>query len=84
MSSETTVDKLDACCLTEYRPLPGTPQGQIIQIGGINTYHVTGKNETSKEKTIVLLTDVFGIVCFIITFSIKYLNRFNKKSTYYC
>jgi hypothetical protein len=61
MASGTIVDKLDACCLTEYRPLPGTPQGQIINIAGINTYYIAGKDETSKGKTIVLLTDVFGM-----------------------
>ncbi|CAF1436847.1 unnamed protein product [Didymodactylos carnosus] len=61
MASGTTEGKLDACCLTEYRPLPGTPSGQIIKIAGIDTYHVLGKDETSKGKAIVLLTDVFGL-----------------------
>ncbi|CAF1462131.1 unnamed protein product, partial [Rotaria sordida] len=61
MASGTTDRKLDACCLTEYRPLPGTPSGQIIKIAGIDTYHILGKNETSKGKAIVLLTDIFGL-----------------------
>jgi len=60
MASGTTDEKLDACCLTEYNPLPGTPKGQLIKVAGINTYHIAGKDETSKGKTIVLLTDVFG------------------------
>lgn len=60
MASAEPNGKLDACCLTEYRPLPGTPSGKIIKIAEINSYHVSGKDETSKQKTIVLLTDVFG------------------------
>lgn len=60
-SSENTDPKLDACCLTEYRPLPGTPQGQLVKIAGINTYHIAGKDEASKGKAIVILTDIFGI-----------------------
>lgn len=60
MASSTTEGTLDACCLTEYRPLPGTPAGKIIQIGGINCYHIQGKDETSKGKVIVILTDIFG------------------------
>ncbi len=62
MASGIENDKLDACCLTEYRPLPGTPQGQIIKVAGINTYYIAGKDETSKGKAIVILTDVFGMV----------------------
>ncbi len=60
MASTTTEGTLDACCLTEYRPLPGTPSGQIIKIAGIDCYHAEGKDEASKGKTIVLLTDIFG------------------------
>jgi dienelactone hydrolase len=60
MASGTSNDKLDACCLTEYRPLPGTPSGQIIKIAGIDTYYISGKDETSKGKVIVLLSDIFG------------------------
>lgn len=60
MASATTDGKLDACCLTEYRPLPGTPSGRIINIAGIDTYHILGQDETSKGKVIVLLTDIFG------------------------
>jgi len=60
MASGTTETKLDVCCLTEYRPLPGTPNGEIIKIAGVDTYQIFGKDETSKGKVIVLLTDVFG------------------------
>lgn len=60
MASGTTEDKLDACCLTEYRPLPGTPSGQIIKIADLDTYYIVGKDQTSKGKIIVLLTDIFG------------------------
>jgi hypothetical protein len=86
MASGTTVDKLDACCLTEYCPLPGSPQGQIINIAGINTYYIAGKDETSKGKAIVILTDIFGM--FLLSVNtllsyIKYYNRSNKKSTYH-
>lgn len=87
MASGTTDQKLDACCLTEYRPLPGTPEGQIIKIAGINTYHVAGKDQTSKEKTIVLLTDVFGMFFLsisILLLYIEHLNRSDKKSAYHC
>jgi hypothetical protein len=77
--------KLDACCLTEYRPLPGTPQGQIVKIGEINTYHIQGKDQTSKEKAIVLLTDVFGILFSLINKLLYCIsNRSDKKSSYYC
>ncbi|UJR07366.1 hypothetical protein I4U23_011652 [Adineta vaga] len=62
MATETTEGKLDACCLTEYRPLPGTPRGQIIKIVDVDTYFVSGKDQTSKGKVIVLLTDIFGLV----------------------
>ncbi|CAF0827424.1 unnamed protein product [Rotaria sordida] len=61
MATETTDDKLDACCLTEYRPLPGIPGGQMIKIADIDTYYISGKDQTSKGKTIVLLTDIFGL-----------------------
>ena len=61
MAAATNDGKLDACCLTEYRPLPGTPSGQIIKIAGINCYHIVGRDEASKGKTIVLFTDVFGM-----------------------
>jgi len=61
MASGTTEGKLDACCLTEFRPLPGTPGGQIIKIAGIDTYQILGKDDASKGKAIVLLTDVFGL-----------------------
>jgi len=87
MASEITDQKLDACCLTEYRPLPGTPEGQIIKIAGLNTYYVAGKDETSKGKTIVLLTDVFGMFFSSISISLLYiehLNRPDKKSAYHC
>ena len=60
MASATADGTLGVCCLTEYRPLPGTPSGQIIKIAGSNCYHVSGRDETSKGKTIVLLTDIFG------------------------
>ncbi len=60
MASETTEGKLHDCCLTEYRPLPGTPGGQLIKIADIDTYHISGKDNASKGKVIVLLTDVFG------------------------
>jgi hypothetical protein len=60
MASATADGTLDVCCLTEYRALPGTPRGKIIKIAEINSYHVSGSDETSKGKTIVLLTDVFG------------------------
>jgi hypothetical protein len=60
MASGTNEGKLDACCLKEYRPLPGTPSGQIIKIADIDTYHIEGKDKASKGKAIVLLTDVFG------------------------
>jgi hypothetical protein len=62
MASGITNDKLDACCLTEYYPLPGNPQGELINIDGINCYHIKGKDQTSKEKSIVILTDVFGML----------------------
>ena len=60
MAAATNDGQLDACCLTEYRPLPGTPSGKIIKIAGINTYHIVGKTGTSNGKAIVLFTDVFG------------------------
>ena len=60
MATQTNEQKLDACCLTEYRPLPGTPRGQIIKIAGIDTYHTVGNDQASKGKAIVILTDVFG------------------------
>ena len=60
MASETTDGKLHACCLTEYRPLPGTPGGQIIKIADIDTYHISGNDKASKGKAVVLFTDVFG------------------------
>ena len=60
MASQTTNDKLDQCCLTEYQPLSGTPKGKLIDIGGINTYYIQGNDQDSKEKAIVILTDVFG------------------------
>jgi hypothetical protein len=87
MASGTTEQKLDVCCLTEYRPLPGTPKGQIITIAGISTYHIAGNDETSKGKTIVLLTDVFGMFLSSLTISLPYIehfNRFDKKPTYHC
>ena len=62
MASGTTEDKLDACCLTEYRPLPGTPRGCIIKIADLNTYFIEGSDQTSRGKVIVLLTDIFGLV----------------------
>lgn len=60
MASGTTDEKLDQCCLTEYQALPGNPRGELIQIAGMNTYHVQGKDTNSKDKAIVILTDVFG------------------------
>ncbi len=80
MASGTTVDKLDACCLTEYRPLPGTPQGQIINIAGINTYYIAGKDQTSKGKTIVLLTDVFGMFLSSIKTLLLYIEYCNRSN----
>ncbi|CAF3868029.1 unnamed protein product [Rotaria sordida] len=61
MASEVTDEKLDECCLTEYHPLPGTPRGQIIKIADITTYYVSGTDNASKNKAIVLLTDIFGL-----------------------
>jgi hypothetical protein len=87
MASGVTDDKLSACCLTEYRPLPGTPEGQIINIAGLNTYYIAGKDEKSKGKAIVLLTDVFGMFLSSVGrlfLYIEHLNRFNKKSAHYC
>jgi hypothetical protein len=78
MASGTTVDKLDACCLTEYCPLPGSPQGQIINIAGINTYYIAGKDQTSKGKTIVLLTDVFGMFLSSIKTLLLYIEYCNR------
>ena len=60
MATSTTEEKLNACCLTEYRPLPGTPNGQIIQVAALDTYYIAGKTDNAKNKVIVLLTDVFG------------------------
>lgn len=60
MATSNTEGTLDECCLKEYRPLPGTPSGQIIKINEINCYYIAGKDETLKGKAIVLLTDVFG------------------------
>ena len=40
--------------------LPGTPTGQIIKIADLDTYYIAGKDQTSKGKVIVLLTDIFG------------------------
>ncbi|CAF1328329.1 unnamed protein product [Adineta ricciae] len=62
MANGTTEDKLSACCLTEYRPLPGTPRGRIIKFAGVDTYFIEGNDQKSKGKVIVLLTDVFGLV----------------------
>jgi hypothetical protein len=87
MASGTTDGKLDACCLKEYRPLPGTPRGQLIKIAGIDSYYVSGTDETSKGKVIVLLTDVFGKAFSSISKSllhIEYLNRSNKESAHDC
>ncbi|CAF2136641.1 unnamed protein product [Rotaria magnacalcarata] len=61
MASGTTNDKLSVCCLMEYRPLPGSPRGQIIKIAGIDTYQSMGKDEALKAKAIVILTDIFGL-----------------------
>ena len=60
MAMETAEAKLDACCLTEYRPLPGTPGGQMVKIADLDTYYIEGKDQASKGKVIVLLTDIFG------------------------
>ena len=60
MATGTTEEKLGACCLTEYRPLPGTPTGQIIKVADLDTYYIAGKDDKSKGKAIVLLTDIFG------------------------
>lgn len=60
MATSTTEGKLDACCLTEYRPLPGAPNGQIIKVADLDTYYIAGKDGKSKGKVIVLLTDIFG------------------------
>ncbi|UJR34426.1 hypothetical protein I4U23_021833 [Adineta vaga] len=62
MPNGTTEDRLDACCVTEYRPLPGTPRGQIIKIADVDTYFIEGNDQKSKGKIIVILTDVFGLV----------------------
>ncbi|CAF3097145.1 unnamed protein product [Rotaria sp. Silwood2] len=61
MASEVINEKLDACCLTEYHPLPGTPRGRIIKVAEITTYHVMGTDDASKNKAIILLTDIFGL-----------------------
>lgn len=58
--SEQTTDKLDACCLTEYRPLAGVPKGSFVKIGNIDTYQCLSSNSLTKGKAIVLLTDIFG------------------------
>lgn len=87
MASGTGDGKLDACCLVEYRPLPGTPSGQIVKIAGIDTYHIQGKDETSKGKAIVLLTDIFGkFFSYIIesTIRFKHVNRSDEESTHDC
>ena len=80
--------KLDVCCLTESRPLPGTPNGQIIKISGINSYYIEGKDVASKGKIIVLLTDIFGKDLYNQisnkNFFIELLKRSNKKSMYDC
>ena len=60
MASADAQGKLDVCCVTEYRPLPGTPAGEMIKIAGIDTYHISGKDGTSKGKAVVILTDIFG------------------------
>lgn len=83
MAAENTEEKLDACCLTEYRPLPGTPNGQIIKVAEFDTYYISGKDQNSKGKVIVLLTDIFGkSLISILTY--KDLIRSGKESTYYC
>lgn len=64
MATETAEGKLGACCLTEYRPLAGTPNGQIVKIADIDTYYIEGKDQASKGKVIVLLTDIFGMSFF--------------------
>ncbi|CAF1337576.1 unnamed protein product [Adineta steineri] len=61
MATGTTDNKLDVCCATEYRPLPGIPGGQLIKIADLDTYYISGKDQTSKGKAIVLLTDIFGL-----------------------
>ena len=88
MATENTDDKLDACCLTEYRPLPDTPSGQIIKVADLDTYYISGKDQNSKGKVIVLLTDIFGkyflIYFLIIILTYKDLIRSGEESTYHC
>ena len=87
MAATTTNEgKLDACCLKEYRPLTGTPNGQIIKISGIDCYYIAGKDESYKGKAIVLLTDVFGKYIFLkfIQYVHVYAYRSGEKSSYYC
>ena len=60
MATGTTEEKLDACCVTEYHPLAGTPKGRIIKVADLDTYYNAGTDENSKGKVIVLLTDIFG------------------------
>ncbi|CAF0887931.1 unnamed protein product [Rotaria sp. Silwood1] len=61
MASGFEDEKLNACCLTEYRQLPGTPRGKIIKITDISTYHIAGTDHASKNKAMVLLTAIFGL-----------------------
>lgn len=68
MASGMTYEKLDQCCFEEYRPLPGIPKGEIIQIGGVNTYHIQGNDQNSKDQAIVILTDFFGRISFSLSF----------------
>lgn len=60
MAEASNEETLNECCLKEYRPLPGTPSGQLVNIAGLKTYHSSSANGASKDKAIVLLTDVFG------------------------
>lgn len=60
MATGTNEEKLGACCVTEYRPLAGTPNGEIIKVTDLDTYFIAGKDDKSKGKVIVLLTDIFG------------------------
>lgn len=68
MASSRADEKLDACCLREYQPLPGNPRGELAKIGGITSYYIAGADQKSKGKAIVLLTDVFGMSSFFSTF----------------
>ncbi|KAI0085737.1 alpha/beta-hydrolase [Irpex rosettiformis] len=39
----------------------GEPQGEIVKIGGVESYVATPKGDYPKDKVVLFLTDVFGI-----------------------